>query len=97
VVDGVTGVLVDPTDAVAVADAVSDLLLDRPRARALGRAGGVRAEESSWTRMARQVERLVSERGNEAMIFFLKISARARNTGCPLWVNRTASASISAF
>jgi phosphatidylinositol alpha-1,6-mannosyltransferase len=66
VVDGVTGVLVDPTDAVAVADAVSDLLLDRPRARALGRAGGVRAQEFAWPRMARQVERLVLETARSA-------------------------------
>src|SRR5262249_46456373 len=39
VVDGVTGLLVDPTDHVAVAEAVTSLLLDRERAEALGRAG----------------------------------------------------------
>src|SRR5579862_1157001 len=56
VVDGETGVLVDPTDHVAVADALSDLLADPSRARALGRAGAARAQQFAWPLVARRVE-----------------------------------------
>jgi len=59
VVDGETGVLVDPTDHVAVADAIADLLLDPDRARRLGDGGARRAAELSWPNVARQVEELV--------------------------------------
>lgn len=55
VVDGQTGLLVDATDPVAVADAVSHLLLDRAHAEALGRAGAIRARHFSWPRAAQQV------------------------------------------
>jgi phosphatidylinositol alpha-1,6-mannosyltransferase len=60
VVDGVTGVLVEPTDHVAVADAVSDLLRDPERARALGDAGAERARrEFGWPAIAARVEALL--------------------------------------
>jgi phosphatidyl-myo-inositol dimannoside synthase len=59
VVDGVTGLLVDPTDHVAVAEAVTGLLLNRERAEALGRAGAERAKEFAWPRIAGQVEELI--------------------------------------
>lgn len=59
VVDGATGVLVDPTDHVAVADAIADLLLDPDRARRLGESGARRAAELAWPNIARQVEDLV--------------------------------------
>jgi phosphatidylinositol alpha-1,6-mannosyltransferase len=55
VVDGVTGLLVDATDHVAVAAAACRLLLDPPFARRLGAAGRERAETYTWTRMADQV------------------------------------------
>jgi phosphatidylinositol alpha-1,6-mannosyltransferase len=59
VVNGKTGITVDPTDHVAVAEAISTLLLD-PRLRAqLGEAGRARAAEFSWDRMAEQVDDLV--------------------------------------
>lgn len=58
VVDGETGVLVDPTDHVAVADAIADLLLDPQRARRMGESGARRAAELSWPNVARQVEEL---------------------------------------
>jgi phosphatidylinositol alpha-1,6-mannosyltransferase len=61
VVDGETGLLVDPTDHVAVADAVSELLVDRARAEALGRAGAARAQGFAWPIIAEQVERLLLE------------------------------------
>jgi phosphatidylinositol alpha-1,6-mannosyltransferase len=56
-----TGLLVDPTDHLAVADAVSELLLDRGHAEALGRAGAERAREFAWPRIARQVECIILE------------------------------------
>jgi phosphatidyl-myo-inositol dimannoside synthase len=59
VVDGETGLLVDPTDPRAVADAVSELLLDPERAEALGRAGRVRAQGFAWPRIAARVEDLL--------------------------------------
>lgn len=59
VVDGETGLLVDPTDHVAVADAIAELLLDFDLRRRLGEAGRDRAEELSWARMAEQVDILI--------------------------------------
>jgi phosphatidylinositol alpha-1,6-mannosyltransferase len=59
VVHDQTGVLVDPSDHVALADAIADLLLDPSRARALGAAGARRAREFAWPAVARRVEDLV--------------------------------------
>jgi phosphatidylinositol alpha-1,6-mannosyltransferase len=59
VVDGETGLLVDPTDHVAVAQALTLLLTDRRRAGALGRAGAARAREFAWPLIARRVEDLL--------------------------------------
>jgi phosphatidylinositol alpha-1,6-mannosyltransferase len=61
VCDGETGLLVDPTDHVAVAEAIAMLLLDRGLAQRLGRAGAERAREQSWPAIARRVEDLVLE------------------------------------
>jgi phosphatidylinositol alpha-1,6-mannosyltransferase len=61
VVDGVTGLLVDPTDHLAVADAITELLTDRGRADALGRAGELRARQFAWPRVAERVEDLLQE------------------------------------
>jgi phosphatidylinositol alpha-1,6-mannosyltransferase len=61
VLDGVTGVLVDPTDHLAVADAITDLLLDPKRAERLGRAGAARVPDFSWCAVSRRVEQLVME------------------------------------
>jgi phosphatidylinositol alpha-1,6-mannosyltransferase len=54
-----TGVLVDPSDHVALAAAIADLLLDPSRAQALGAAGARRARELAWPAVARRVEDLV--------------------------------------
>jgi phosphatidylinositol alpha-1,6-mannosyltransferase len=61
VVHGETGLLVDPTDHVAVADAVSGLLLDPDQAAALGRAGVARARHFAWDRVSERVEELLIE------------------------------------
>lgn len=54
-----TGLLVDPTNHVAVAEAIADLLADPDRARALGAAGATRAGEFAWPLVARRVEDLL--------------------------------------
>jgi phosphatidylinositol alpha-1,6-mannosyltransferase len=59
VVDGRTGVTVDPTDHVAVADAIAELLLDRERCARLGEAARARATELSWARMAAEFDQLI--------------------------------------
>ena len=48
VLDGQTGLLVDPLDEVAVAEAIATLLLDPELARRLGTAGRRRAQEFAW-------------------------------------------------
>ncbi|MFM8998907.1 MAG: glycosyltransferase family 4 protein [Actinomycetota bacterium] len=53
VVDGETGTLVRGSDVVAVGDAIADLLEDRERAEAFGKAGRARVESSfTWRRVA---------------------------------------------
>jgi len=59
VVHGETGLLVDPTDPKAVADAICTLLLDPGRAGELGRAGAARARRFVWPAIAERVEELL--------------------------------------
>jgi phosphatidylinositol alpha-1,6-mannosyltransferase len=59
--DGETGLLVDPTDHVAVADALVALLLDRELAGRLGRAGAQHAQGFGWEAMVRGVEDVILE------------------------------------
>jgi phosphatidylinositol alpha-1,6-mannosyltransferase len=59
VIDGVTGLLCDPRDHVAVADRVVRLLTDPELAQRLGEAGRVRQAELSWERMACEVDVIV--------------------------------------
>ena len=61
VVDGETGFLVDPTDHVAVADAVADILGDPAKAEELGRAGAARAREFAWPVIGERLEQLLLE------------------------------------
>lgn len=59
VVDGETGLLVDPTDHLALASAATALLADPQRARAMGEAGRAYAEQHAWPLIAAQVEALL--------------------------------------
>jgi phosphatidyl-myo-inositol dimannoside synthase len=61
VLDGQTGLLVDPTEPQAVAGAVAELLSDRPLAARLGAAGAARAREFAWPHIAARVEALLLE------------------------------------
>ncbi len=59
VVDGETGLLVDPEDHVAVARALTRLLTDPELSERLGTAGRERAQSFAWPRVAREVEQLL--------------------------------------
>ncbi len=64
VVDGVTGLLVNPEDAGEIADAVILLLCDRPLAARLGVAGHRRArEELSWKNYVSAFDRVIASFG----------------------------------
>ena len=56
VLDGETGLLVDPLDPLAIAAAITSLLSDRGLAARLGAAGRARAQEHSWPRVVARVE-----------------------------------------
>jgi phosphatidylinositol alpha-1,6-mannosyltransferase len=59
VANGVTGLLVDPTDHVAVADALVRLLTDDELNERCGRAGRARVIEFSWAAQGRAAEALL--------------------------------------
>lgn len=61
VVDGETGLLVDPERPDAIATALVELLHDRERARAMGRAGWEHARALSWTQAAAGLEAVLDE------------------------------------
>jgi len=62
VVDGETGILVDPLDVAAVAEAVVSVLEDAALARRLGEAGHRRVlERFTWDRMAAEARRILGE------------------------------------
>jgi glycosyltransferase involved in cell wall biosynthesis len=61
VADGESGLLVDPTDPHAVADAIAAVLLDRGLAQRLGDGGARRARGFAWPRIAERVEAVVRE------------------------------------
>ena len=66
VIDGATGLLVDPTDHVQVAAAINRLLLDRPSAARMGAAGREHARAFAWPRIASRVEDLMAETATQA-------------------------------
>ncbi len=61
VVDGETGLLVDPTDHIAVARAATELLGDAALARRLGENGARRARDLTWPRICERVEATLFE------------------------------------
>ena len=61
VVDGETGLLVDPRSPAAVAEALASLLVDHAKAARMGRAGWERARLLSWERTAAELEALIGE------------------------------------
>jgi len=61
IVDGRTGLLVDPTDHIAVAGALSELLLDRDRSARMGEEARRFAEEHAWPRIGAAVEGVLEE------------------------------------
>ena len=61
VVHGETGLLVDPTDHVAVAGALTALLESPEKAQRLGRAAAARAAAFAWPKIARRVEDVLLE------------------------------------
>jgi phosphatidylinositol alpha-1,6-mannosyltransferase len=76
VLDGETGLLVDPADPLAVAAAIARLLLDPELAGILGAAGARRAQEFAWPKICARVEAVLLER--------LGLSARSPTPGGPL-------------
>lgn len=61
VLDGVTGLLTDPEDHIAVGNTLVELLRDPDRCRRMGEAGARRARELAWPLTAARVEALVHE------------------------------------
>jgi phosphatidylinositol alpha-1,6-mannosyltransferase len=59
VLDGVTGLLVDPLDELAVAEAITTLLLDPELARRLGVNGRRRAEEHAWPLIVERLQAIL--------------------------------------
>ena len=56
--DGVDGILVDPRDAPALADAIRQVISDAALRERLGTAGRARVGEFTWSRVARAYEEL---------------------------------------
>jgi phosphatidylinositol alpha-1,6-mannosyltransferase len=62
VIDGETGLLVDPTDPADIAEAITRLLTERELAERLGRGGRRRAvEDLSWPEYAERFSRVLAE------------------------------------
>ncbi|HLB22314.1 MAG TPA: glycosyltransferase family 4 protein [Solirubrobacteraceae bacterium] len=59
VIDGETGLLIDPTDPLAVAEAITKLLGDGELAARLGAAGQTRAQQFAWPKVVARVEALL--------------------------------------
>ena len=61
VVDGESGLLVDPTDHIAVAEGITRLLREPELARRLGAAGARRARSFAWPLIAERVEAVLRD------------------------------------
>jgi phosphatidylinositol alpha-1,6-mannosyltransferase len=64
--DGETGLLVDPLDSLALAEAITTLLRDRELARRLGEAGRAWALQHAWPRVVERVEAVLLEQLDSA-------------------------------
>ncbi len=64
VVDGQTGLLVDPEDHIAVGNALVELLKNAPKREEMAETGARRAEEFAWPRTAEKIAQLVTEIGS---------------------------------
>jgi len=64
VIDGETGLLVDPTQPDAVAQAITRLLLDEPLRRRLGDTGRERAEQLTWPKVVQSIEQHLVQLGS---------------------------------
>jgi phosphatidyl-myo-inositol dimannoside synthase len=65
VLDGETGLLVDPEDHIAVGNALVELLQNPSRCREMGEAGARRAAEFAWPRTAERIAQLVIQVASE--------------------------------
>jgi phosphatidyl-myo-inositol dimannoside synthase len=65
VIHGETGLLVEPTDHLAVAGALTELLLDPGRAARLGQAGAARARNQAWPAVAARVREVLDQVSHE--------------------------------
>jgi glycosyltransferase involved in cell wall biosynthesis len=63
VADGVSGMLVDPTDPAAVADALVRLITDPELAQRLGAQGAERARDFAWPLVAAKVAAVLQPAG----------------------------------
>lgn len=64
IIDGETGLLVDPLDITQIAEALVRLLTDPKHAQKLGEKGRERVErELNWQEMARKIKRIIHEEG----------------------------------
>jgi phosphatidylinositol alpha-1,6-mannosyltransferase len=61
VVDGVTGLLVDPNDVAEIADGILTVLLDPDMAARFGQEGQARAQRFTWDHMARRARVIFGE------------------------------------
>jgi phosphatidylinositol alpha-1,6-mannosyltransferase len=77
--DGESGLLVDPVDPLAVAEAITGLLLDPELARRLGRAGQDRAQRFAWPLIAERIEAVLLEQ----LAKFTRFGAFGRRNGGP--------------
>jgi phosphatidylinositol alpha-1,6-mannosyltransferase len=66
VLDGQTGLLVDPADPRAVSDAIATLLLDSDLAQRLGRAGAQRAQQLAWPLVVGRLQEMLLEQTDRA-------------------------------
>jgi phosphatidylinositol alpha-1,6-mannosyltransferase len=67
--DGESGLLVDPLDPLAVAEAITRLLLDSELAGRLGSAGAERARDFAWPIIAERVEAVLLEQHGRSTRF----------------------------